>query len=70
RVVARVAADRDAAGRLLALYQRARFSSAPVTPGDVESARAAVDALRASWNAGGRASSARRAGSEPRGGHR
>ncbi|MGO4593698.1 DUF4129 domain-containing protein [Leifsonia sp. 2TAF2] len=70
RVVARVAADRDAAGRLLALYQRARFSSAPVTPDDVASARAAVDALRASWNGGGRASSARRAGSEPRGGRR
>ncbi|WP_285116597.1 DUF4129 domain-containing protein [Leifsonia sp. fls2-241-R2A-40a] len=52
RVVARVAADRDAAGRLLSLYLRARFSSAPVTPGDVAAAREAVDALRSSWNSG------------------
>lgn len=52
RVVARVATDRDAAGRLLALYLRARFGSAPVTTADVEDARTAVDALRASWNAG------------------
>jgi len=50
RVVARVAADRDAAGRLLALYVRARFSTAPVTPGDVAEARRAVDALRGSWS--------------------
>ena len=50
RVVARVAADRDAAGRLLALYVRARFSTAAVTPGDVAEARQAVDALRASWS--------------------
>jgi hypothetical protein len=50
RVVARVAADRDAAARLLALYVRARFSTAPVTPGDVAEARRAVDALRGSWS--------------------
>ena len=51
RVLARVAADRDAAQRFLALYQRARFSSAPVTPEDVAAARVAVDALQASWSA-------------------
>ncbi|MGH1548928.1 DUF4129 domain-containing protein [Leifsonia poae] len=50
RVLARVAADRDAAQRFLALYQRARFSSAPVTPQDVAAARSAIDALRASWS--------------------
>lgn len=50
RVVARVATDRDAAARLLALYLRARFSAAPVTPGDVAAAREAVEALRASWS--------------------
>ena len=52
RVVARVAADRDAAQRFLALYLRARFSSAVVTPDDVKNARGAVEALRASWGAG------------------
>jgi len=52
RVVARVATDRDAAQRFLALYLRARFSSAVVTPQDVENARGAVEALRASWSAG------------------
>lgn len=51
RVVARVAADRDAAQRFLGLYVRARFSSAPVTTEDVENARRAVDVLRASWDA-------------------
>jgi hypothetical protein len=58
RVVARVAADRDAAARLLALYLRARFSSAPVTTADVAAARDAVEALRASWSvaSGGRSS--------------
>lgn len=52
RVVARVAADQDAAARLLALYLRARFSSAAVTSEDVGEAAQAVDALRASWRAG------------------
>ncbi|WP_431221349.1 DUF4129 domain-containing protein [Leifsonia xyli] len=52
RVVARVAADRDAARRFLALYLRARFSSAPVTAADVDAAREAVEALRASWTVG------------------
>lgn len=50
RVVARVDADRDAASRLLALYLRARFSAAPVTPDDVAAARVAVEALRGSWS--------------------
>lgn len=49
RVLARVASDRDAAGDLLDLYLRARFSDAPVTAADVEAARAAIEALRASW---------------------
>ncbi len=49
RVLARVAPDRDAAGDLLDLYLRARFSDAPVTATDVESARTAIEALRASW---------------------
>ncbi|MFE4952000.1 DUF4129 domain-containing protein [Leifsonia sp. NPDC056665] len=49
RVLARVASDRDAAGDLLDLYLRARFSDAPVTATDVEAARAAIEALRASW---------------------
>jgi hypothetical protein len=52
RVVARVAADRDAAARLLSLYLRARFGSAPVTAADVEAARDAVQALRVSWSTG------------------
>ncbi|MGN7798728.1 DUF4129 domain-containing protein [Leifsonia sp. 22587] len=50
RVVARVAADRDAAQRFLGLYVRARFSTAPVTDSDVAAARDAVAALRASWS--------------------
>jgi len=49
RVLARVASDRDAAGDLLDLYLRARFSDAPVTAADVDAARAAIEALRASW---------------------
>jgi hypothetical protein len=69
RVVARVAADREAAQRFLALYLRARFSSAVVTPEDVANARSAVDALRASWSDGPRGSrpstSADRFGSRP-----
>ncbi|WP_426624182.1 DUF4129 domain-containing protein [Leifsonia sp. McL0607] len=52
RVVARVASDRDAAGDLLDLYLRARFSDAPVTTADVVKARSAIEALRASWGAG------------------
>ncbi|SEA78710.1 DUF4129 domain-containing protein [Leifsonia sp. 21MFCrub1.1] len=62
RVVARVAADRDAASRFLALYLRARFSSAPVTAADVAAARAAVEALRASWSVGSAAGSRARDG--------
>lgn len=50
RVVARVDPDRDAAARLLSVYLRARFGSAPVTPKDVVAARDAVDALRVSWD--------------------
>ncbi|MDN4596052.1 DUF4129 domain-containing protein [Leifsonia virtsii] len=49
RVVARVDADREAAAGLLSVYQRARFGSGPVTVEDVDTARAAVEALRASW---------------------
>lgn len=49
RVVVRVAQDATAARTLLDLYLRARFSDAQVTDGDVERARQAVDALRASW---------------------
>jgi len=51
RVVGRVASDRAAAGELLDLYLRARFSDAPVTASDVDAARAAIEALRASWGA-------------------
>ena len=68
RVLARVAADRDAAQRFLALYQRARFGSAPVTAEDVAAARTAVDALRASWSAAPHArpsTSAERFGARP-----
>lgn len=56
RVVARVAADRDAADTLLRLYLRVRFSEAAVTAADVSTARTAVERLRASWSvaAGGR----------------
>lgn len=50
RVVTRVDADRDAAARLLAVYLRARFSSAPVTAEDVTVARTAVEALQRSWD--------------------
>lgn len=55
RVVARVAADRAAARSLLELYLRARFSEAPVTAADVEAARSAIEALRASWTTAARA---------------
>ena len=58
RVVVRVATDRAAADRLLALYLRARFSDAPVTATDVARAREAVDALRESWTAAQRAATA------------
>ena len=51
RVVARVASDRAAARDLLDLYLRARFSDAPVRVADVGRARAAIEALRASWRA-------------------
>ena len=66
RVVARVAADRDAAARLLTLYLRARFSSAPVTAADVAAASLAVEALRASWSGG----STRRSPADRGGGRR
>lgn len=49
RVVARVRSDRHAARDLLDLYVRARFSDAPVTAADLDSARAAIEKLRASW---------------------
>lgn len=49
RVVVRVASDRAAASALLDLYLRARFSDAPVAAAEVDRAREAVDALRASW---------------------
>lgn len=68
RVVARVAADRDAAQRFLALYLRARFGSAEVTAQDVADAREAVTTLRASWSAASRlrtSSSADRFGVQP-----
>ncbi len=51
RVVARVAADREAADTLLKLYLRVRFSEAEVTAADVATARGAVERLRASWSA-------------------
>lgn len=54
RVVARVAADRDAADRLLRIYLRARFGSAPITADDIAQAREAVGALQASWSSGSR----------------
>lgn len=49
RVVARVRSDRAAAHELLDLYLRARFSDAPVTAADVDTARAAIEKLRDSW---------------------
>ena len=51
RVVARVDADREAARLLLALYLRARFSEAPISAGDVDAARRAVETLQRSWGA-------------------
>jgi hypothetical protein len=56
RVVARVAADREAADTLLRLYLRVRFSEAPVTAADVATARAAIERLRASWSDAARGS--------------
>ena len=49
RVLARVAADATAARSLLEVYQRVRFGARPATVGDVEAARAALEALRVSW---------------------
>lgn len=66
RVVARVAADRGAAARLLALYLRARFGTAAVTPSDVAEARQAVEALRASWSTGARSADHRTSGGPAR----
>lgn len=51
RVIARVAPERAAARALLEVYQRVRFGDGPVTTADVEVARDALAALRASWNA-------------------
>ncbi|MFF2051955.1 DUF4129 domain-containing protein [Leifsonia sp. NPDC058194] len=50
RVVARVAPERAAARTLLEIYQRARFGDGPVTAADVQAARDALSALRASWS--------------------
>jgi hypothetical protein len=52
RVLSRVGADRAAARVLLDLYLRVRFGDAPVSARDVETARASLEALRASWTAG------------------
>jgi hypothetical protein len=52
RVLSRVGADRGAARVLLDLYLRVRFGGAPVSARDVETARASLEALRASWTAG------------------
>ncbi|WP_022880762.1 DUF4129 domain-containing protein [Gryllotalpicola ginsengisoli] len=50
RVIARVRADRDAAGRLVDVYQAVRFGGRAVTPADVEAARGAIRALLDSWH--------------------
>jgi hypothetical protein len=49
RILSRVGADRQAATTLLDLYLETRFSDAPVTAAHVESARGALESLRASW---------------------
>lgn len=49
RVLARVPADVEAARRLLEVYLRVRFGDREVTPGDVRTAREAVETLRGSW---------------------
>ncbi|MFF1878836.1 DUF4129 domain-containing protein [Leifsonia sp. NPDC058230] len=51
RILSRVGADRSAARRLLDLYLRVRFGDAPVGAADVETARASLESLRASWSA-------------------
>jgi hypothetical protein len=50
RVITRVRADQQAAGALVDVYQEVRFGAHPVTPADVASARAAIEALLASWH--------------------
>jgi hypothetical protein len=51
RILSRVGADREAARVLLDLYLRVRFGDAPVSARDVETARASLESLRASWTA-------------------
>ncbi|MFF1572101.1 DUF4129 domain-containing protein [Leifsonia sp. NPDC058292] len=49
RILVRVGADSGAAKTLLDLYLRARFGDAPVTAGQVDTARRSLESLRASW---------------------
>lgn len=49
-VLDRTDADPDATRRLLALYQRARFSDLPTGPADVEAAHACLRSLTAAWH--------------------
>jgi hypothetical protein len=51
RVLARSSADERAVRTLLALYLRARFDDAPVTPADAAAAREALTAIGDSWRA-------------------
>ncbi|WP_431277042.1 DUF4129 domain-containing protein [Leifsonia poae] len=51
RILSRVGADTTAARVLLDLYLRVRFGDAAVTAQDVETARASLESLRASWTA-------------------
>jgi hypothetical protein len=50
RVIARVGTDDEAARRLVEVYQGVRFGRHPITRGDARIARAAVEALLASWH--------------------
>jgi hypothetical protein len=52
RVFESVAADRDAASTLLAVYLRVRFSRRDATESDVLAARDAIQRLRDTWPVG------------------
>ncbi|MHA7986478.1 DUF4129 domain-containing protein [Rathayibacter sp. CAU 1779] len=53
RIISRIGADDAAATRLLRLYQGVRFGAHPATATDVDTARACLLALRASWHSVG-----------------
>nr|WP_240977409.1 DUF4129 domain-containing protein [Planctomonas sp. JC2975] len=53
RIISRIGADDAAATRLLRLYQGVRFGAHPAMAADVDTARACLLALRASWHSVG-----------------